>query len=114
MGWKLSTLIVDVRNMTLTGWRSYKKRSIPLLAGLFYTSLVAVLLQDAAQQSDESIVERLEANLQVHNKTAGRPFQLTMSSGIAHYDPARPGSLEERINHADALMYQQKQQRNSS
>jgi diguanylate cyclase (GGDEF)-like protein len=72
-----------------------------------------VLLQDAAQQSDESIVDRLEANLQVHNHTAGRPFQLALSLGIAHYDPARPCSLEELISQADALMYQQKQQRKS-
>lgn len=57
---------------------------------------------------------RLQKNLDSHNKKRMNPYNLSMSVGLACYDPEKPCSLDELLSRADALMYEQKQKKKSA
>ena len=42
------------------------------------------------------------------NETPGREFALSLSVGVAMFDPERPQTLDELISEADGRMYQAK------
>jgi diguanylate cyclase (GGDEF)-like protein len=73
-----------------------------------------VLIEDTYDDRDGAVLNRLEASLRSHNASVGRPYPLALSVGVAHCVPDQPCSLEELINRADALMYQNKQQTKDS
>jgi len=62
----------------------------------------------------EMITARLQKALDTHNEKSNRTFRLSMSAGIAYYDPAQPCSISELISRADKLMYAQKKKRQQS
>jgi len=70
-----------------------------------------VLAVDASIESAEIVTNRLQADLDARNQRGDRPYQLTLSMGIAQYDPEAPCTVSELIVQADGLMYQQKQAR---
>ncbi len=70
-----------------------------------------VLSPEATEQSELLIVERLQRNLDGHNREANRPYGLSVSFGITVYDPEAPCTLEELLERGDRLMYEQKQKR---
>ncbi|MBI3537269.1 MAG: diguanylate cyclase response regulator [Chloroflexi bacterium] len=67
-----------------------------------------ILAGEAPGTSAETLAFRLQHNLENHNAKPDRPYLLTASVGVAHYDPEQPGSIEELLARADALMYGQK------
>jgi diguanylate cyclase (GGDEF)-like protein len=52
--------------------------------------------------------ERLLLAVDDFNRTSERPFKLSLSTGVSHYDPANPISLQELLETADQGMYQAK------
>jgi len=75
----------------------------------------AVLLTDGLEPGgDETVVSHLQANLDRHNESGGRPFSLSISSGIASFDPASPCFFDELLNRADILMYNKKMQKKTA
>jgi GGDEF domain-containing protein len=54
---------------------------------------------------------RLQRNLEDHNALAVRPYKLALSLGMAHYECAKPRTLESLMGEADHAMYVQKRQR---
>jgi len=68
----------------------------------------AVLMIDAAAESTETIVGRLQENLDAHNAASGGLFKLSLSIGTARFRPDQPTSLEELLARADEAMYAQK------
>jgi diguanylate cyclase (GGDEF)-like protein len=68
----------------------------------------AVLAIDTIGETSEVPMKRLYTILEVYNRTEGRKYQLSLSVGIAHYDPEHPSSLDELIAQADVLMYEKK------
>lgn len=67
-----------------------------------------VLATDADKQGMDIIVTRLQETIVDHNQTAGRPYQISISYGVSHYDVANPVPIESLIERADQLMYEQK------
>lgn len=62
-----------------------------------------------SEASFEQTIGRLEAALARHNETAGRPYDLSLSYGVAFFDPSQaPVSLDDLISAADASMYERK------
>jgi diguanylate cyclase (GGDEF)-like protein len=59
----------------------------------------------------EHIARRLQKQLTVHNKKNNSPYNLSVSIGIAYYDPHYPCSIDTLIANADTLMYKQKLQK---
>ena len=61
----------------------------------------------------ELISGRLKKSLDIHNTKVNRGYRLSLSAGIAYYDPENPCSLDELLARADTLMYEQKRQKKS-
>ena len=71
-----------------------------------------VLAIESTEVSASALAARLQATLEAHNQQPGRSYQLSMSLGIARYDPGSPLSVADLITQADRLMYLQKQAKN--
>lgn len=70
-----------------------------------------VLVTDLARPYAEQIIkDHLYDNLRIFNHEGRRSYELLLSMGVTHYDPAHPCSLEELLIRADALMYENKKQ----
>lgn len=67
----------------------------------------AVLVIDAAEDT-EIVLRRLAEQIAFHNDGPDRLYEISMSIGMAGYDPQTPCSLDELISRADTRMYEQK------
>jgi diguanylate cyclase (GGDEF)-like protein/PAS domain S-box-containing protein len=88
-------------------------RETDLAARLGGDEFVA-LLADADATRAGHLVERLYANLARQNETSGRKFRLSVSTGVAVFDPSSPETLEQLLGRADARMYEFKRSRSQS
>lgn len=61
--------------------------------------------------SAEILTLRLQENLDMHNTKANRGYRLAVSMGIARYVPESPRPLNELLEQADRLMYEQKRKK---
>jgi GGDEF domain-containing protein len=59
----------------------------------------------------EKLVNRFENILKDHHLRRKRPYALSMSLGVARFDPQNPCFLEVLLAEADALMYENKQKK---
>jgi diguanylate cyclase (GGDEF)-like protein/PAS domain S-box-containing protein len=74
----------------------------------------AILAIDATEISPETIMTRLKNQINDHNKKEKRHYKISISMGIARYDPEKPCSLDELMSRADKLMYAQKRSKKRS
>jgi diguanylate cyclase (GGDEF)-like protein/PAS domain S-box-containing protein len=56
----------------------------------------------------EVLTARLQEKLEARNAREGRPYELSLSMGLARYDPERPCSIDDLLARADRVMYGQK------
>lgn len=56
----------------------------------------------------EAACARLAEMLAKHNASAGRPYRVSLSVGVARFDPGAPLSLDALLEAADRAMYEQK------
>lgn len=68
----------------------------------------AVIAIEADKDAAKTLKDRLERNVQKVNSQKGRNFSLSISMGIAHYDPEHSCSVDDLIHQADKLMYTEK------
>ncbi len=71
----------------------------------------AVLAIESDDTSVGMLRMRLERNLIAFADNAGRPYDISLSIGVATYDPLLSESLDQVLSRADDLMYRQKQAR---
>ena len=71
----------------------------------------AVLSIDATDVVPQSLVGRLEINLNEFNCHKERPYCLSMSIGVVCYDPENPCSLDDLMCRADDEMYARKDEK---
>jgi diguanylate cyclase (GGDEF)-like protein len=70
----------------------------------------AVLLVEGVDiPPEQTLTDRLNTHLRERNENKGRDYQLSFSTGIFRCAPECTKSLDELLARADALMYQQKQ-----
>ena len=69
----------------------------------------AVLAMNGNSGGGEVIARRFAEKIASFNRREGRSYRLSISIGVASYDPASPCSIEELLERGDALMYEQKQ-----
>jgi diguanylate cyclase (GGDEF)-like protein/PAS domain S-box-containing protein len=62
----------------------------------------------------DTVVERLQKNLDLHNSGEGMKYTISVSVGLAYYDPEAPSSIDELLARADKCMYDNKRRRKSS
>jgi len=70
-----------------------------------------ILAIDTTHKSRKALMERLRKSLKAHNRLEARNYTLSLSVGIAHYDPGNPSSLDELMAKADTLMYKEKKRK---
>lgn len=71
----------------------------------------ALILPITTESNEESIRSRLDQELSARNAQPSRRYSLCVSIGIITADPQRSLSVEEMLAQADALMYEEKQER---
>ena len=69
-----------------------------------------VMSLEASGGIEASLLRRLERNLRKASADESR-YQLSLSTGVARFDPKRPISLGELMSQADRAMYEQKRGR---
>ena len=68
----------------------------------------AILATEISRADGDKVVKRVEEAVRHANEKPDRDFELSLSVGVAIFDPERPQTLEELIAEADRLMYQVK------
>ncbi len=71
----------------------------------------AILAPETSREYSDTINNRLQNQLAVHNTRAGRNYNISVSVGMVYCDPEKPCSLDELMSRADSLMYEQKAKR---
>jgi len=66
------------------------------------------VLAARAQSNIERLIERLRTELERHNNTAGRPYNLKISYGYDIFDTGGLRTIDEFFEHIDTLMYTHK------
>jgi len=61
----------------------------------------------------ELVLERLHKNIARVNDQADRKYQISLSYGIALYDPEEPCTIEELLSRGDRMMYAHKKSKNN-
>jgi diguanylate cyclase (GGDEF)-like protein len=72
-----------------------------------------VMTLEASRRIEDTLLRRLERNLQKSGAIENR-YRLSVSVGVARYDPKNPCSLGELMSQADQAMYEQKRKRPDS
>ncbi len=67
-----------------------------------------VLINEPDPDYDETILNNFIKHLQTFNDRSARPYKLSTSLGMAHFDPSHPKSINELLAEADKLMYEHK------
>jgi diguanylate cyclase (GGDEF)-like protein len=68
----------------------------------------AIFPIDSTYIGAKSAEARLRSNIEDFNADKSNPFNLSVSMGIASYDPEHPCSIDELLVRADKLMYEEK------
>lgn len=71
----------------------------------------AILATEISRTDGDTLVRRIEEALRKANQASDREFELSLSVGVAMFDPQRPQTLGELIDEADRRMYQAKHDR---
>jgi diguanylate cyclase (GGDEF)-like protein len=71
---------------------------------------IAVLALEASSENHQAILRRLEASLKKSDAQESR-YDLSLSVGVARFDPKKPVSLGELMVRADRDMYEQKRKK---
>lgn len=67
-----------------------------------------IVLSGGSEVQDATAIARIERAVAAHNSSAGRPYEISFSIGVARFDPANPATVEELMREADAAMYREK------
>ena len=73
-----------------------------------------VLALEAADESSETLVERLRERVTDFNENSAEPYQLSVSIGMVHHDDDPRVRLEDLVAEADAAMYREKSSKRPS
>jgi diguanylate cyclase (GGDEF)-like protein/PAS domain S-box-containing protein len=68
----------------------------------------AVFPIDSSLDGVEIALARLQKSFDEFNAAADRPFRLSVSAGMAFFDPEHPATIEDLLMRADKLMYERK------
>jgi diguanylate cyclase (GGDEF)-like protein/PAS domain S-box-containing protein len=72
-----------------------------------------ILAMNGHGESAEKLIARLEMALNDHNAQRNRSYTLSLSLGIARFDPQNPCTIDALLTRADKMMYRNKQKRHA-
>ncbi len=70
-----------------------------------------VILVESTDGNEKMLLDRLKENIRHHNNKLTIDYNLSISVGIAEFDPERPLSIDELLDKADSSMYANKDSR---
>jgi len=85
-------------------------RSSDILARLGGDEFVVLAAIDS-QESTESLATRLQEKFSASNASRNRPYDLSISVGLARFDPEAGHSIEDLMARADPAMYEDKRRK---
>ena len=85
-------------------------RSSDILARLGGDEFI-VLAAIAQDESAESLTRRLQEQFSISNTLNGRPYDLSVSVGVAHFENGDRFSIEDLMAQADRAMYEDKRRK---
>ncbi len=69
----------------------------------------AILLTELSEDDIEpAVTKHLKDNLDTYNASSGQDFQLSLSTGIAYFNPEHPCTVSDLVIRADTAMYKAK------
>jgi len=68
----------------------------------------AIFPIDTSIAGVEAAIGRLKKNIETFNASGDDPFKLSLSTGVAGFDPHQPSTIEDLLIRADKRMYEQK------
>lgn len=74
----------------------------------------AVLMIENSTADSKMLISRLQRECDIHNTKSGRNYELSLSIGITHCAPECSYTIEELLDRADKLMYEQKRRKHKS
>ncbi len=88
-------------------------RNVDILARLGGDEFV-VLTIDTVPDFVESLKQRLEACISTYNADSGKPYRLSMSLGAVPFERESTVSLEELLDRADDVLYEEKKRKKAA
>ncbi len=73
-----------------------------------------VLLTGTGEKDLDRPLHGLEAHIAARNAASDRKYPLAYSVGVVRYDPVRHASVDDLLEEADRLMYEQKRERRAA
>jgi diguanylate cyclase (GGDEF)-like protein/PAS domain S-box-containing protein len=67
-----------------------------------------------SRDKTDTITSRFEKSIETYNSKSNRGYNLSLSYGLAYYDPEKPCSLDELLAQADKAMYEHKKHKKNS
>ncbi len=117
----------DLKGINDTLGHQYGDQALQDIANLFRTTyresdIVAriggdefvVIPVGSAGDNIEGISARIQEHVKRHNEEANRKYKLSVSFGLAYYNPQKPCSIDELLLRADRKMYEQKNNKRKS
>ena len=89
-------------------------RKSDILARIGGDEFVILCLEADEITEDQSLKNRLLLNLQNYNAQAIASYPLSLSIGVARFDPKSPVLIEQLLAKADSLMYEDKRRKQKS
>jgi diguanylate cyclase (GGDEF)-like protein/PAS domain S-box-containing protein len=71
----------------------------------------AALTLETGEENADILYNRLKDHLAYRNETSDFPYSLSLSVGIAYYDPLHPETIDTLLAQGDQLMYHEKQRK---
>jgi len=87
-------------------------RTSDIIARMGGDEYVALAIE-ITETNSEIITGRLQSLIDKRNNQETRRYRLSISIGYSYYDPENPCSIDDLIERADKLMYEQKQNKKS-
>jgi len=75
---------------------------------------VVVIPVGTTKESAEIATSRLKKSLETRNTKTNHSYKISLSFGLAYYDPENPCSIDDLLAQGDKLMYEQKRHKQKS
>lgn len=73
-----------------------------------------ILAIGVKEEDKDSIIERLQSNIDFHNKSIERAYEISVSTGAVFYNPNTHREIEDVLNEADNRMYKNKREKKNN
>ena len=100
--------LIDIANILRNNYR--ESDIIARISGDEFVVIPIGTTEDSAKIA----TSRLQKSIEIHNSEINRSYKLSLSFGIAYYDPENPCSIDELLVQGDKLMYEQKRHKQKS